>query len=404
MPQPLTCEEAQQRILAHLNPLAAQQVTLTEARHRVVARDVLVVHDAPPFTNSAMDGYAVRATECCDGARLQVRGTVHAGATPPGPLGAGCAMRIFTGAPLPPGADSVVMQEHAVRHENCVSFTEPVTLGQWVRLRGDDMRRGDLLLRQGDVLRAGEIGALASQGIAKVWVHRAPKVAIVPTGDELLPTGAAWQPGKIYDANSALLAAMVSDVGGIPVVWPALPDKPDALREGFLQAAEQADIVITTGGVSVGDFDYVRDCLQSIGSMDFWRVAVKPGKPLTFGHVQNKPLIGLPGNPVSCFVCFALFARPALRALLGHRRTHLPQRPAQLAQALEVDSARREFKRARLHCDAAGAMWVTPLAHQGSHQVGSLVGADCLLDIAAMSCKLERGHIMPVLLLHTDTA
>ncbi len=396
---PLSVEEAQENVLGGIATLPCETVPLAAALGRVLGQDVTVLRDSPPFANSAMDGYAVRAADCHGDARMPVTATIGAGCVPQAPLIASCAARIFTGAALPQGADSVVMQEHVERHQHSIRLLKSVALGQHVRPQGDDMRQGELLLPAGTVLRAGDIGALASQGMPTVQARRRPRVAIVPTGDELQAVGDACPPGKIYDANSHLLAAQVTAAGGVPVVWPTLPDQAPALCQGFLMASQSADMVVTTGGVSVGDFDLVRACLQDIGQINFWRVAIKPGKPLAYGHVQQTPLFGLPGNPVSCFVCFALFVRPALFALQGRLQHPLARRRACLAAPLLVQSQRREFVRARLHSDGAGTMWVTPLPRQGSHHMRSLLGADCLLDIPAMTCTLKQGHTVETLML-----
>lgn len=393
---PLSVEEAQERVLGGVATVPCETVALDVARGRVLGHDIAVVRDSPPFSNAAMDGYAVRAADCEAGKPMPVSATIQAGCLPQA-LAPNTAARIFTGAPMPLGADSVVMQEDTHRQEDRVALREHVAPGQHVRPQGDDMRQGEPLLRAGIMLRPGDIGALASQGIATVAVHRKPRVAIVPTGDELQRVGEPCEPGKIYDTNSHILAAQVANMGCEPIIWPTLPDQAPALMQGFLLASQSADMVLTTGGVSVGDFDLVRACLQDIGCVDFWRVAIKPGKPLAYGHVQQTPLFGLPGNPVSCFVCFALFVRPALHAMQGRPTASRPWRSACLATPLVVRSRRREFVRARLHGDPLGITWATPLSHQGSHHMRSLVGADCLLDIPAMSCTLERGHCVQTL-------
>ena len=393
---PLSVEEAQERVLGGIATLPCETVALDAALGRVLGQNVSVVRDSPPFSNAAMDGYAVRAADCKAGLPMPVSATVGAGCVPQA-LVPNTAARIFTGAPMPLGADSVVMQEQTQRQQACVTLLAHVARGQHVRPQGDDMRRGESLLEAGTVLRPGDIGALASQGMAQVAVHRRPRVAIVPTGDELQPVGERCAPGKIYDSNSHLLAAQVAQAGCEPIAWPTLPDQAPALMQGFLMASQSADMVLTTGGVSVGDYDLVRACLQDIGRIDFWRVAIKPGKPLAYGHVEQTPLFGLPGNPVSCFVCFALFVRPALHTMQGRPTTPPPWRTACLAAPLVVRSERREFVRARLHSDPSGTMWATPLSHQGSHHMRSLVGADCLLDIPAMSCTLEQGHCVQTL-------
>jgi molybdopterin molybdotransferase len=378
----LPLEDAQARILSAQRPLTAESVALLDAAGRVVAAPVHAVRPSPPFPNSAMDGYAVRAEDTasapCD---LPVAFTVAAGAGAPPDLERGQAARIYTGAMLPPGANAVVMQEETERRDARVHLRAVVAPGQHVRVAGEDLTLDAPMLVRGQVVGPGDIAALASQGLAFLQVVRRPRVAIVPTGDELVEVGQPLGPGQIYNANSLGLAAQVLEAGGIPLRCPPAPDTAEGLRAALRAAADAADLVLTSGGVSVGELDLVRQALEAAGHIDFWRVAIKPGKPLAFGTLHGRSLIGLPGNPVSSYVCFELFARPAIRALLGVTRPHRERRRLPVWAPLRPQGSRRELVRARLR-RRDGQLGVEPLAKQGSGQLASLLGVGALIDRA----------------------
>ncbi len=387
----LTIEEARSRILAALTPLGAEVVGLERALGRVTAAELLARRALPRFDNSAMDGYAVRAADTERApVRLRVVEKLQAGQVSQRTLGPGEAARIFTGAPLPHGADAIVMQEEARADGDLVEIPYPTTSGKHVRATGEDLEPGDLLCPAGQRLGPGELGALASQGILRLAVSRLPRVAVVPTGDELVEIDREPGPGQVSNGNALMLAAQVSAAGGLALTLPPAPDELSALARRLRDAAATADLVLTCGGVSVGDFDYVRDVLGAEGRVEFFSVAMKPGKPLAFGALAGTPLIGLPGNPVSAFVGFELFARPAIARLAG-----LPGEPPgpvrlRLATALTPDKKRRELVRARLE-NRGGILWAEPLARRGSHHLSSLLGVQALLDVPPGQVELATG-------------
>lgn len=403
---PMPLESAQERILAELPAaLCCETLDLTAALGRVAAVPIIARRALPPFANSAMDGYAVRSLDVQRApVSLPLQGMVQAGASELPALLPGHCLRIFTGAPLPPGSDAVVMQEHtrprAEPGKHSVHFDRAATRGQHVRQAGEDVAVGQTLVQAGQPLRPGELGMLAAQGQSWIKATRLPRVAILPTGDELRPMDAALAPGEIVESNSLMLAALVRQAGGIAWCLPPVADSPQALRQAIQQAAHSADLVLTCGGVSVGDFDLVRQVLQELGDIDFWRVAIKPGKPLAFGHVRDTPLIGLPGNPVSSFVCFELFARPALRRLAGHLQPLRPRRAARLHTPLP-GGQRRTLWRVHLHREGE-ALWASPLAQQGSGSLSSLLAVDALLDAPARAEPFAANTALPVLVLDPD--
>ena len=320
----LSVEEALERILQAFRPLEPEQVDLLEALGRVLAEDVSADTDIPPFANSAMDGYAVRTADTAGASqespeRLRIVGEVAAGYVDETTVTPGTAIRIMTGAPLPPGADAVVRVEDTRQHgANWVDVFVETPVGRYVRPAGEDVRQGDIVLRRGTRLRPAEIGMLAALGYAKIQVTRRPRVAILATGDEVVQVQSALTPGKIRDANSYSNAAQVIKYGGTPVLLGIARDQVEDLT-GKIHAglANGVDLFLTSGGVSVGDFDLVKDVLATEGEVSFWRVRMKPGKPLAFGTIGDVPVLGLPGNPVSVMVSFEMFVRPAILKMLG---------------------------------------------------------------------------------------
>ncbi len=381
----LSFEEAQRRILDSLAPLPSEMISLSQSLGRVLAKPLTARRQLPLFDNSAMDGYAVSSLDT-EGATalhpvsLPVTEVLPAGRCPTRPLQRGEAMRIFTGAVMPKGADAVVIQENTTKQDDDVLILQPARPRQHVRFAGEDVQAGDPILEAGSPLEPGEIAMLAAQGTLVLPACRQPRVAILPTGDELRELGQPLEPGQISNSNSHMLAAQVRRCGGIPLQQPIAPDDPAALLACLTAAAQSADLILTCGGVSVGDFDHVQSVLQSQGQVDFWKVAIKPGKPLAFGNIQNTPLLGLPGNPVSSFVTFELFARPAILRLGGHSATGLPTVQARLTHPVRPSKEREQFLRARVSQGAKGYE-VTAKSQQGSGHFTSMTGINALLRI-----------------------
>jgi molybdopterin molybdotransferase len=400
----ISVEEAQRRALEPVRPLGAERVALAEALGRVLAEDVRAPADVPPHDNSAMDGYAVRAVDAVAGARLQVIGTVAAGQVAARPLGAGEAWRIMTGAPIPDGADSVVMQEHTTRDGDFVLLQQNAGAGQHVRSRGEDLRAGDVVLARGTTLDAAAIGVLASTRRAQLAVTRRPTVAIVSTGDELRDLDQPLDAGAIAETNSWTLAALVHTAGGVARTLPLVPDDPARIGAALVEAA-RADLVVSTGGVSVGEFDHVKDVLATLQApLTAWRVDMKPGKPVAMAVLAGTPFYGLPGNPVSAMVAFTLFVRPAIRAALGCRAPFdLPRARARLTAPLQVRGERRTYLRARLGY-AEGTLMATPMARQGSGVLTSMLEANGLVVLEAGPRAFAAGDEVTALIIGSLSA
>jgi molybdopterin molybdotransferase len=380
----LSVAEALTRILALMAPVGTEAVPLTEAAGRVLAAPVTATRDQPPFDASAMDGYALRAADAAAGARLRVVGEAPAGRRWAGRLGPGEAVRLFTGAPMPEGADAVLIQEDADRDGDAVTAREAPTPGLHVRPRGCDFPAG-FRLDAPRRLSPADIALLAAMNAARVTVRRRPVVAIIPTGDELAALGDEPGPDAIIASSGHGLAALLAAHGAAPRLLPIARDSLPALRAAF-DAAAGSDLVVTLGGASVGDYDLVRDVLGA-ETLDFYKVAIRPGKPLMAGRIGAAPLVGLPGNPVSAMVCGHVFLRPALDALLGLPAGPLARRRAALAAALPAGGPREHYMRARL--DANGA--VAPFPDQDSSLQSVLSAADALLVQPAHAPALPEG-------------
>lgn len=345
----LSVDETIERLLASCPPPPpSETVPLAEALGRVLARELRSPVAVPAHDNSAMDGYAVRTGDLANRRQLPVSQYIPAGMAPQ-PLAAGSAARIFTGAPIPAGADAVVMQEQCEAADGQVLLPERVLPGQNIRRAGDDIRRGDLVLPAGLRLGPQALGLAASVGAAELEVRRRLRIALLATGNELAPPGQPLAPGQIYDSNGPMAAALLTRLG-YDVIGPGrLPDDLQATRSALAQVAEQADAVITLGGVSVGEEDHVKPAVEALGALDLWRVAIKPGKPFAFGRIGTTPFLGLPGNPVSVFITFLLLARPYLARLQGRTLGQPPEfaLPAGFEHA-RPDSRRQEYLRARI--------------------------------------------------------
>ena len=377
-------------VIDGVRPLPAERLALSAALGRVLAAPLRARDDAPPFDASAMDGYAVRAADLAGSLELPLAGESRAGSASP-PLAPGHAMRISTGAPLPEGADAVVIQEETERHGDRLRVRAAVLPGANVRRRGEDHREGAGLLEAGCRLGSGELGLVASQSVARIDVHRAPAVAILVNGDELRDPGDPILAGSIVDSNGPMLAAAVREAGGVPRLLPRAPDEAGAMlarvREGL-----DADLLLVVGGASVGDHDLARPALGAAGVEEkFAGVAMKPGKPLAFGiGPRGVPVFGLPGNPVGAWVAFTVFVAPAIRRLAGDASPFAPCIEVRLGRAARPPHGRTELARARLERGAG-----LPVAHlhprQGSASLASLVASDALVLLGPADGPLEAG-------------
>lgn len=395
----VSADDALALILRDAHPLGAEVCTVDEALGRTLAVDVQAARTQPPADNSAMDGYAVRAADTAGApVRLVLVDRLFADSAPTRPVGQGEAVRLMTGAPVPPGADAVVMQEQARTGEGWVELMARAQPGQNVRPAGEDAREGELLLGAGTPVGLPEAGLLWGQGILRVPVRRRPRVGILSTGDELADP-ASPEPGRILDSNGPMLAAAVRAAGGLPVPLGRAPDEPSALRAA-LERGRGLDVLVTTGGASVGEKDYIRPVLASLGAVErFWRVAIKPGKPVLHAHWGNTKVFGLPGNPTSSLVTFQLFVRPLLRRLQGLPDEALLQLPARTAVPLRKAAGLRHFLRAQVE-SRDGALWATPLATQSSGVLRSSSRATHLLVIPEDVTQLAPGDPVGLVPLH----
>jgi len=395
----LSVDEALERVLSRIEALASTQVGLLDALGGVLTEDATADRDVPPFRNSAMDGYAVRGADVTrDGVTLRVVGAIAAGALPDRTVEAGEAMRIMTGAPMPDGADTVVRVEDTDNGASVVTINKATPKGVAVRQAGEDLRRGEVVLARGTFLRHAEIGVLASIGRAKVDVVRRPNVAVLSTGDELVDIDEEPGPGKIRDANRYSLAAAVRATGCAAFELGIARDSADDLRHALGNAAF-GDLVVTSGGVSVGDHDHVKPVVDAMGQMDFWSIALRPGRPLAFGELRTKrgavPIFGLPGNPVSALLTFELFVRPALLKMSGRTKLHRPRVQARLLDRVDKPVGLRMFARG-IYDAAAGTVRST--GPQGSGILRSMSLANALIDLPEPIAAAGPGETVSVLL------
>ena len=378
----ISLEEARSYVLDRVDRLGAVSVSLAEAGGLVLAEPIVAQELVPPFANTAMDGFAVVAADTADApVTLEVVGTVAAGAPAERPLGKGQAMRIMTGAPMPEGADAVVMVERTSYDPENAEVEVEVTVaeGNHVREAGEDVRPGDELFGAGTVLAAGHLGVLASVGFGSVSVHRRPVVGVVSTGDELVDDGRPLKPGEIRDSNRRTLLTMLADSGMEPVDLGIARDNEADIAEAFTNGVVRCDAILSSGGVSMGAFDYVKVVLDRIGEMRWMQIAIKPAKPFAFGLIGAKPVFGLPGNPVSSMVSYELFARPALRKMAGHTLVDRPVRRAITEDSLgRHDDGKTHFVRVTGGPDETGRWHIHKLAGQGSHQLAAMARASAL--------------------------
>lgn len=394
----LSVEDAQAQVLARARPLETELLDVRSALGRVLAEPVVSRRTIPPWPNSSMDGYAVRAadTEAAP-AVLRVTARIAAGMVPDRPIGPGEAARIFTGAPLPEGADAVVPQEEVEADGDGIRVRRPVERGAWVRPRGEDVQAGERVLEPGRRLGAAEIGLLATLGHSPVRVHRRPRVAVLSTGNELADLGTEPGPGQIPNTNSYSLAAQVLEAGAEPLNLGVAGDDVDAL-ESRLRWGLTADVLLTSAGVSVGELDLVREALARIGAtLHLWQVAMRPGKPITFGTLGDRLVFGLPGNPVSAMVTFELFVRPALRKMSGLAQLFRPRILARAGETIANPGSRRGYLRVRLEADPGGYT-ARLTGDQGSAILRSMVLADGLAVVPPQSV-IQKDETVEVILL-----
>jgi molybdopterin molybdotransferase len=385
----IAVREGQERILGHIaGPVPPEVVPITRALSRVVADDVQAPFDVPPADNSAVDGYAVGSADIpASGAReLTVVGDLAAGVVFERALRAGQALRIMTGAPMPTGADTVYPQEVVERTADRVRVGA-IDKGVNVRMRGEDIEAGGIVIERGTVLRPQEIGLITSLGLSQLSVYGRPRVALLSTGDEVAEPGTPRRPGQIYDANRFTLRGSIEQCGGEVLDLGIVPDLHDELSARLREAAAMADVVLTSGGVSVGVYDLVKTVLGELGTIEFWQVAMQPGRPLAFGRIGETTFFGLPGNPVASLLAFMLFVRPSLWKLGGRRRLTPTTWHARTTEPLRKRTGRREFKRGVLTYHD-GAWQVRTTGPQGSGILSSMVTGNCLIVL-----EEDRGDV-----------
>ena len=396
----LELEAARERILAALPAARAERVPVATAHRRILAEPITSPVDLPPFDNSAMDGYALRAADLAGAAStpasLRCIGRVAAGDIFPGEVSAGDCVRIFTGSPLPRGADAVIMQEDTrvdPANPGLVQCLDAVKPWENIRFKGEDVKLGAIVGEAGDAIDAARIGLLSAAGLTHVRAGKQPVVGLLATGSELLEPGQTMVPGKIYESNRATLAALASSAGGIPKTFPLVKDTLADTVASLREALAGCDLLVTSGGVSVGETDFVKDAFQQLGGqIDFWRIAIRPGRPFVFGRCGEKFLFGLPGNPVSAFVTFLLLAWPAIARWQGETRTQPPSRTVTLAEPLHNSGDRRHFMRVAV--DSSGN--ARNPGGQASHALASLAAANALVDVPAQS-TLPAGAMVQAL-------
>jgi len=395
----LTFEEARERILARVSPLGTEAVPLGDAFGRVLAGEVRSPWDLPPWDNSAMDGYAVRAVDCRGAATLRISGYMAAGGPDAPKVTPGCAVKIMTGSPVPVGCDAVVPFEDAEERDGSVHVPAPVAPRAHIRFRAEDIPAGTLVVPGGTMLRPPEISMLASFGMATVPVFRKPRVAVLSTGDELVELGEPLEHGKIVNSNSHALAAAIAEAGGVPTLLGIARDDRDSLLTK-LSAGLSADVLVTSAGVSAGDRDFVRDVLAELGVTPvFWKVLIKPGGPTAFGVRGGTAVFALPGNPVSSLITFEIFVRPAIRKMTGHACPVKPAVKATLAEGLKKKPGKTQFFRVTIEPGEEGYVARTS-GDQNTGILRSLVLSDGIAVLPAERTAFAAGEKVDVLLLY----
>ncbi len=408
----LSVDEALRRILSIFTPLDPETLSLENSAGRVLAKNINAANDLPSFDNSSMDGFAAIASDLigispASPRTLKVVADIPAGSTPDVTLAPGQVARIMTGAPMPEGANTVIPVEDTDFQDRSpgtpppeqVKVNRTLNAGDYVRPKGSDVVHGQPVLKAGHKLRAQDLGLLAMLGVAQVSVHKQPRVALLSSGDELIPVDAPLRPGKIRDSNTYTLSALIQSAGGVVLPLGIAADRRESVERLLSQASSQgADLILSSAGVSVGAFDFIKDVVESQGELGFWRVNMRPGKPLAFGSYRDVPFIGLPGNPVSAFVGFEVFVRPTLEKLGGLKETTRPRVSVQLAQDIESDG-RESYLRAHVNEHKNGILSARLAGHQGSGNLLSIVVANALLIIPAGVKSLRSGEVAEAWLL-----
>jgi molybdopterin molybdotransferase len=398
-PNSLSFEQALERVKQLVTPLIGRRcVTIREAIGRVLANDVTSPLNVPPFINSAMDGYAISSENLNEPKEisLKVIGKSFAGQPFTGKVNSGECVRIMTGAIVPDGSDTVVMQEHAEVNGDSIKIEACHKKGQNVRHPGDDFSTGDTIIKAGERLSPAKLGLLASVGVTELNIVRTPVVAFFSTGDELKSVGQTLQPGDIYDSNRYILFGMLQAMGVQCIDMGVIPDIKEKIEETLLEATKCADVVITSGGASVGEADYIKVILDEIGQVDFWKIAMKPGKPLAFGKINDALFFGLPGNPVSAMATFYQFVQPSLKLLEGEITEKPILLKAKCLSKLKKRPGRKDFQRGIASSNENGELIVDTTGIQGSHMLSSMSKANCFIVLSAESGDVEANSLVEV--------
>ena len=391
-------------ILKEIRPLGAEKVDIINSLGMVLAEDIHAQRDIPPWDNSAMDGYAVRAEDVSEASQnspaiVTVLEDLPAGYVAKKEIKKGETIRIMTGAPIPKGADTVVIVEDTEKTDGKVKVYKPYKKGKNIRRAGEDVKEGTLVLPKGSIITPASVGMMAAIGRSFVHVYQKARVAILATGDEVVDMDEKAKEGKIINSNSYALASQVKECGAIPILLGIAKDTPEHLKEK-LKEGMNADLIVSSGGVSVGDYDFVKEVLTELGSeMKFWKVAMKPGKPLAFGTIGGKPAFGLPGNPVSSMIAFEQFVRPVLLKMMGHKKIYRPTIEATLKEDLKKDPGRKYFISAIVEGDGKGNYYVAKAGEQGSGILSSMVKANGLIIFDENQKEAKAGDKIKVQLL-----